>query len=130
MPLNESLYYTADHEWIEFDGTSATIGITDYAADQLGDIVYVELPDIGSAFDAAGTIAEIESTKSVGEVLAPVNGEIVDINQNVIDNPELVNQDPFGAGWLLRLRFDGTIPGMLLNVTAYETLVADAKDAE
>lgn len=126
MSYNENFYYTPEHEWIEFDDTTATVGITDFAADQLGDIVYIEIPDQGTAFPVGGTIAEIESTKSVGEVLAPVAGEIIDINQNAIDNPELVNQDSFGAGWLLRFSFDGVIPDGLLDAAAYTALVAEA----
>jgi len=99
------LKYTAEHEWILVEGDTATVGITAYAADKLGDVVYVDLPKAGSTVASGKVVGEIESTKSVGELFAPVNGEVVESNQAVVDDPSLVNSDPFGAGWLIKVRF-------------------------
>ncbi|GAA2028368.1 glycine cleavage system protein GcvH [Agromyces tropicus] len=103
MTDRSELQYTAEHEWVKVDGDTVTIGITDYAAEKLGDVVYVDLPDPGSTVAAGTVVGEIESTKSVGELFAPVDGEVVESNQAVVDSPELVNSDPFGDGWLLKV---------------------------
>ncbi len=97
------LQYTEEHEWVRVDGDTVTVGITDYAAEKLGDVVYVDLPASGSRITAGDVVGEIESTKSVGELFAPVDGEVVETNQAVIDSPELVNSDPFGEGWLIKV---------------------------
>ena len=99
------LGYTAEHEWVAVDGDVATVGITAYAAEKLGDVVYVDLPKQGSNVAVGKVVGEIESTKSVGELFAPVNGEVVEANQAVVDDPTLVNSDPFGSGWLIKVRF-------------------------
>ena len=99
------LKYTAEHEWVAVDGDVATVGITAYAAEKLGDVVYVDLPKQGSDVATGKVVGEIESTKSVGELFAPVDGEVVESNQAVVDDPTLVNSDPFGAGWLIKVRF-------------------------
>jgi glycine cleavage system H protein len=99
------LKYTADHEWIAVDGDIATVGITAYAAEKLGDVVYVDLPKVGSTVTGGTVVGEIESTKSVGELFAPVAGEVVEINQAIIDQPDLVNADPFGDAWMIKVRF-------------------------
>ena len=99
------LKYTSDHEWIAVDGDIATVGITAYAAEKLGDVVYVDLPKVGAKVTGGTVVGEIESTKSVGELFAPVAGEVVEINQAVIDQPDLVNADPFGDAWLIKVRF-------------------------
>jgi glycine cleavage system H protein len=99
------LKYTAEHEWLAVDGDVATVGITAYAAEKLGDVVYVDLPKQGSNVASGKVVGEIESTKSVGELFAPVDGEVVESNQAVVDDPTLVNSDPFGAGWLIKVRF-------------------------
>jgi glycine cleavage system H protein len=99
------LKYTADHEWIAVDGDIATVGITAYAAEKLGDVVYVDLPKVGSNVTGGTVVGEIESTKSVGELFAPVAGEVVEVNQAVIDKPDLVNADPFGDAWMIKVRF-------------------------
>ena len=99
------LKYTAEHEWIAVDGDVATVGITAYAAEKLGDVVYVDLPKQGSNVATGKVVGEIESTKSVGELFAPVDGEVVESNQAVVDDPTLVNSDPFGAGWLIKVKF-------------------------
>nr|WP_274638067.1 glycine cleavage system protein GcvH [Microbacterium bovistercoris] len=98
-----SLRYTAEHEWIARSGEVATVGITDYAADKLGDVVYVDLPDVGTAVTAGDVCGEIESTKSVGELYAPVTGTVVEVNSALDDDPSAVNSDPFGDGWLIRI---------------------------
>jgi glycine cleavage system H protein len=116
-----SLKYTAEHEWIAFDGDVVTIGITDYAADKLGDVVYVDLPSPGSTVAAGQVCGEIESTKSVGELYAPLTGEVLEINDAVVDDPSLVNTDPFGDGWLVKLRVDGA-DADLLDREAYLAL--------
>lgn len=102
-PIDRS--YTPDHEWVLVDGDTATVGITRYAADQLGDVVYVDLPSAGSAVAVGAVVGEIESTKSVGELFAPVDGDVIEANQAVVDDPSIVNRDPYGDGWLMRVRF-------------------------
>ena len=122
-----ALTYTAEHEWIALDGDVATVGITDYAADKLGDVVFVDLPATGSGVTAGQVCGEIESTKSVGELFAPVDGEVVEANQAVIDSPELVNSDPFGEGWMIRLKLgDPTEVDGLLDAAAYDALIAES----
>lgn len=117
-----ALKYTAEHEWIALDGDIATVGITDYAADKLGDVVFAELPAVGTAVSAGDVCGEIESTKSVGELYAPLDGEVVEANGAVDDDPSLVNSDPFGAGWLVRLRVDADAAAGLLDRDAYVAL--------
>ncbi|MET0812454.1 MAG: glycine cleavage system protein GcvH [Microbacterium sp.] len=117
-----SLKYTAEHEWIAVDGDTATVGITDYAADKLGDVVFVELPAVGSTVAASTVVGEIESTKSVGELYAPLDGEVVEINDTVVDDPSLVNSDPYGDGWLVKIRVDASALEGLLDRDAYVAL--------
>lgn len=114
------LRYTAEHEWVAVDGDVATVGITAYAADKLGDVVYVDLPKTGSSVAAGKVVGEIESTKSVGELFAPVEGEVVESNQAVVDDPTLVNSDPYGSGWLIKVRF--TALPELLDAEQYAKL--------
>ncbi len=108
-----ALAYTDQHEWIALDGDIATIGITDFAADKLGDVVYVDLPAPDVAVTAGEVTGEIESTKSVGELYAPVDGTVVEVNDAAVDDPSLVNSDPFGAGWLIKVRLEGDLTGTL-----------------
>ena len=118
-----SLHYTAEHEWIDRDGDVATVGITDFAADKLGDVVYVDLPAVGQAVTAGDVCGEIESTKSVGELYAPVTGEVVEVNSALKDKPETVNKDPHGS-WMVVIKL--TNPGeagALLDATQYQDLV-------
>ena len=124
----DSIKYTAEHEWVDFDPAAgvATIGITDYAADQLGDVVYVDLPAAGTAVTAGDVCGEIESTKSVGELYAPVTGEVVEINDTVVDDPSLVNSDAFGAGWLMKVRAEASAVDALLDRAAYQSLTGGA----
>ena len=112
MASKESLLYTKEHEWLAIDGDVATVGITSYAAEKLGDVVYVDLPAVGTKTVYMKICGEIESTKSVGELYAPVDGEVVEINDAVSNSPELINQDPFGAGWLVKIRF-AALPTLL-----------------
>lgn len=121
MSNPENLKYTEEHEWLKIDGDVATIGITAYAAEKLGDIVYVDLPEVGSELESAAIVGEIESTKSVGELYAPLNGEVVEVNEQVADSPETVNADPFGDGWLVKVRFT-ELPDSLLDAAAYGKL--------
>ena len=118
MPaLDPTLKYTAEHEWVAVDGDVVRIGITAYAAEKLGDVVFVELPAEGSDVAAGRVVGEIESTKSVGELLAPVDGTVAEANQAVVDAPELVNADPFGDGWLIKVTV--TSRGPLLSAAEY-----------
>jgi glycine cleavage system H protein len=120
----DDLRYTADHEWIRLDGSRATVGITDYAQDALGDVVFVQLPEIGSAVDAGASFSEVESTKSVSEIYAPMAGTVVAVNENLGDHPEHLNEDPYGKGWICVL--DVTDPAAfdaLLDGEGYRALV-------
>lgn len=123
MAEHESLKYTAEHEWVLVDGDIATVGITAFAADKLGDVVFVDLPEVGSNLAIGKVVGEIESTKSVGELFAPVEGEVVEINDAVVATPELVNSDPFGDGWLVKVRFVA-LPE-LLSFDEYNALVGE-----
>lgn len=117
-----ALKYTAEHEWIALDGDVATVGITDYAADKLGDVVFVELPGVDTGVSAGQVVGEIESTKSVGELYAPLTGDVVAVNDAAVDDPSLVNSDPFGEGWLVKIRIDASAPAELLDREAYVAL--------
>jgi glycine cleavage system H protein len=114
MINREGLHYTKEHEWLSIEGDVATVGITEYAAEKLGDIVFVDLPKLGSSTTYMKICGEIESTKSVGELYAPVDGEIVAVNDSVTASPELVNQDPMGAGWLIKIKFT-ELPALLTH---------------
>ncbi|MEV4688810.1 glycine cleavage system protein GcvH [Microbacterium sp. LWH3-1.2] len=122
-----ALKYTAEHEWVALEGDVATVGITSYAADKLGDVVFVELPAVGSSVTAATVVGEIESTKSVGELYAPLTGEVVEVNDAVVDDPSLVNADPFGAGWLVKITVDPAAVADLLDRDAYVSLTGGAE---
>ena len=119
------LHYTKDHEWVRIDGDVATVGITAYAAEQLGDIVFVELPDAGRSLDQFATIGVVESVKAVSDLFAPIGGEVVDTNDALAGQPELVNGDPYGGGWIVKLRVaDKAQLDELLDPTAYDALIA------
>jgi glycine cleavage system H protein len=123
----QDLRYTKDHEWVRVDGDVATIGITDYAAHQLGDIVFVELPDLGRAVTQFGAIGVVESVKAVSDLFAPIGGEVVETNGKLAAKPELVNGDPLGEGWMLRVRVaDIGQLDALLDAAAYEELTKEA----
>jgi glycine cleavage system H protein len=123
MADKTTLQYTADHEWVLVEGSTATVGITAYAAEKLGDVVFVDLPAVGSTVAAGTVVGEIESTKSVGELFAPVEGTVLEANSAVVDSPELVNSDPFGDGWLIKVSFE-TLPE-LMTFDEYSKLVGE-----
>ena len=110
MAAEQDLKYTAEHEWLLVEGDTATVGITSYAAEKLGDVVFVELPAEGSDVAAGRVVGEIESTKSVSELYSPVSGTVVEVNQAAVDDPSVVNSDPYGAGWLLKVDVASTGP--------------------
>jgi glycine cleavage system H protein len=119
------LRYTNDHEWVRLEGDTATIGITQYAADQLGDIVFVELPDVGRALDQFAAFGVVESVKAVSDLFAPLGGDVTATNPGLTASPESVNTDPYGDGWLIRIRIaDLDQLGELLDAAAYDDLVA------
>ncbi len=121
------LRYTKDHEWVRVEGKTATIGVTDFAANQLGDVVFVDLPVVGRAVDQFSTFGVVESVKAVSDLYAPVSGEVVDVNGNLASKPELVNSDPFGEGWMIKVELgDAAQLGELLDAAAYEKLTAEA----
>ena len=120
------LRYTKDHEWVRLDGDVATVGLTAYAADQLGDVVFVELPEVGRMLTQHATFGVVESVKAVSDVYAPVAGEVIGANGNLAGSPEVVNSDPYGAGWLIRVRIsDPAALDELLDAAAYERLIAE-----
>lgn len=121
------LRYTKEHEWVRVEADEATIGITEYAASQLGDVVFVELPENGTSLEQFATFGVVESVKAVSDLFAPLSGEVVARNEDLADHPEVVNSDPYGAGWMVRLRVadEGQL-GELLDATAYEQLTAEA----
>ncbi len=123
MADQSTLKYTSEHEWVAVDGDIATVGITAYAADKLGDVVFVDLPEVGSAVTGGAIVGEIESTKSVGELFTPVDGEVTEVNEAVVASPELVNADPFGEGWLVKVRFS-ELPA-LLSLDEYTALIGE-----
>jgi glycine cleavage system H protein len=119
------LRYTNDHEWVRVEGDQATIGITAYAADQLGDIVFVELPDAGRTVTQAAAFGVVESVKAVSDLFAPVSGEVVEANGDLGATPELVNSDPYGGGWMIRITLaDLGQLDALLDAAAYDALIA------
>jgi glycine cleavage system H protein len=104
LNIPEDLQYTKSHEWVLIEGDTATIGITDHAQDELGDVVFVELPDEGATFDAGESFGTVESVKAVSDLYAPVGGEVVEVNSTLEDAPENINEDPYGEGWIVKLR--------------------------
>ena len=127
MSVPDQLHYTREHEWVAVDGSTATVGITDHAQQALGDVVYVSAPAAGSKVTAGEPCGEVESTKSVSDIFAPVDGEVLEVNAELSDNPGVVNSDPYGAGWLFRLSLpgaDGDVPPGLLTAAEYEELIA------
>jgi len=115
--------YTPEHEWVQMDGDIGTVGVTDFAANELGDIVFVELPEVGSEFSQGDTIGTIESVKAVADLFLPVSGEVVEINETVVDSPELVNSSPMDDGWLFKVKLSETTEmDALLDAAAYSEL--------
>ena len=122
MPNPTELKYTADHEWLRIEGDAAVVGITAFAAHALGDVVYLELPALGDTVTAGLPCGEIESTKSVSDFVAPVDGVVLEVNDLAMDDPGLVNSDPFGDGWLAKIRVIGEL--RLLDASEYEALLS------
>lgn len=127
MTIPDTLRYTPEHEWVAVDGAVASVGITDYAQQALGDVVYVSVPAAGAAVTAGQPCGEVESTKSVSDIYSPVDGEVIEVNAELDDDPGLVNSDPYGAGWLLRIRLpdDGLEPAGLLTADEYAELTKE-----
>ncbi len=122
--IPEHLSYTAEHEWVLVEEGRARVGITDYAQDALGDVVYAQLPMEGDEVTEGEIVAELESTKSVGEIYAPFDGEVTAVNEELETSPELVNQDPYGKGWIMDLSLTGPLPSTLLDAAAYRNLIS------
>jgi glycine cleavage system H protein len=123
LNIPEDLQYTKSHEWVRIEGDTATIGITDHAQDELGDVVFVELPDEGATFDAGESFGTVESVKAVSDLYAPVGGEVVEVNSTLEDAPENINDDPYGEGWIVKLRT--TDEPDLLSPEEYEKVVEE-----
>ncbi|MHA1671397.1 MAG: glycine cleavage system protein GcvH [Promethearchaeota archaeon] len=122
--LREDVKYTASHEWLRVDGNIGVVGITSYAQHQLGDIVFIELPNIGLVFEKGSNVAEIESVKAVGDLLLPVSGEIVEVNNVLEESPEIVNSSPFDDGWILKIKINHSDElGTLLSVEEYKKII-------
>jgi glycine cleavage system H protein len=123
VSVPEELQYTKSHEWVRTEGDTATIGITDHAQEELGDIVFVELPEQGATIDAGDSFGTIESVKAVSDLYAPVGGEVVEVNEALNDSPEKINEDPYGDGWIVKFRVSEE--GDLLSASDYERLLEE-----
>lgn len=119
--------YSESHEWVSVEGKVARVGITDFAQSQLGDVVFLELPRPGQRLGAGDTFGVIESVKAASDLYSPVEGTIVEVNEKLAQNPELVNSDPLGEGWLIQLELSGEVPGTLLDEAAYQEFVKGAQ---
>ncbi len=126
MNVPGDLQYTKSHEWVRREEGTATIGITDHAQDELGDVVFVELPEKGTSFSAGDSFGTVESVKAVSDLYAPVGGEVVEVNETLNDSPELINEEPYGGGWMIRLRISED--GDLLSAQEYERLVEEESE--
>jgi glycine cleavage system H protein len=120
------LQYTKTHEWIKIEGDQATVGISDYAQDALGDVVYVELPEIGATYEAGAVFGAVESVKAASDLYMPVGGEVIEVNDPLVSQPELLNSDPYGAGWLIKITVAQGV-GALMSAAAYEKYVDEIK---
>jgi glycine cleavage system H protein len=131
MNFPSDLKYTKEHEWVRVDGDTGVVGITDYAQDQLGDIVYLDLPSAGAKVEQHGKLGEIESVKAVSDLYSPVSGEVIEVNKEAVDTPELVNTSPYDKGWLVKVRFSnaGELDG-LLDASAYDEFVTKTMEEE
>lgn len=124
MHVPDELRYSTDHEWVLVQGDRAKLGITDYAQDALGDVVFVELPEVGAEVTVGASFGEIESTKSVSDIYAPISGKVVEVNTDLDDGPERLNEDPYGEGWICVVEMsDGAQVDSLLDAAAYRALV-------
>ena len=126
MIVPDDLRYTKDHEWVSLDGNQVRMGITDYAQDALGDIVFVQLPELGTTFEEGQSLSEVESTKSVSDIYAPLKGVIAEVNLDLVDAPQRLNEDPYGEGWICIIAPDDpTSYDALLDADAYRRLIED-----
>ena len=126
MKFPKDLKYTKDHEWARVEGDEAVVGITDYAQDKLGSIVFVELPPPGKSFKKGQTVVTVDSVKAVAEVYSPLSGEVTEANESLKDTPEVINQDPYGQGWMVKIKLSAPAElGGLLTPEAYEAFVAE-----
>ncbi len=124
--IPEDLRYTEEHEWVRVEGDEVVVGITDHAQDALTDIVYVELPEVGTSVMAGDGFGSVESVKSVSEIFAPLSGELSSVNEALEDAPELINDDPYGTGWIVRMRLaDNEVLGDLLDAAGYRALLGE-----
>ena len=123
MDFPQELKYTKDHEWVKVDGDVATIGITEFAAGELGDIVYVEVETTGETLDTNEVFGSVEAVKTVSDLFMPVAGEILEVNPELEDSPELVNESPYDQGWMIKVKMTGDLPADLLSASAYAELV-------
>ena len=122
----EDLTYTKDHEWVRVKGEEATVGITDHAQQQLGDVVYVELPKVGDKFETSEPFGSVESVKAVSEIYMPLSGNVVEVNDTLNDSPELVNEDPYGDGWMIRIKIENLSQvDALLTSIEYEDYIKE-----
>jgi glycine cleavage system H protein len=122
----EDLNYTKDHEWVRVKGSEATVGITDHAQNQLGDVVYVELPKVSDKFEASEPFGSVESVKAVSEIYMPVSGSVIEVNDSLNDSPEQVNEDPYGDGWMIRIKIDNPAQvDALLTSIEYEDYIKE-----
>ena len=129
MIIPDDLLYTEEHEWIQIEGDSATIGITDYAQQELGDVVYVELPEQGLDLDVGQTFGSVESVKAVSEIYSPLSGSVAEINGMLEDSPETINEDPYGDGWMIRLDVtESAEVGELMSADDYRDYLAEESD--
>ncbi|MGH2380259.1 MAG: glycine cleavage system protein GcvH [Candidatus Limnocylindria bacterium] len=120
MSYPDDLRYSKEHEWVRVDGSRATIGITSFAADELGDVVFIELPEVGASLSQFGTFGVVESVKAVSDLYAPISGEVVEVNEDLRDSPELLNADAFGEGWIARVELsDAAELDKLMDAAAY-----------
>lgn len=118
--------YTKDHEWIKVDGSTGTVGITDYAQNELGDVVFVELPKVGARIEAGKSFGSVESVKAVSDLFSPVTGEVTEINATLADTPEKINKDPHGGAWLIRVKLaNPSEANSLMDAKAYEAYIAE-----
>lgn len=123
MNVPASLKYVDTHEWVKIEGDIATVGITDYAQDQLGDVTFVELPSAGENIGAGDGMGSVESVKAASDLYSPVSGEIIEVNSALDDNPELVNSDPYGEGWMIKVRLSGS-DDELISAEEYQAIIA------
>lgn len=123
MNFPKELKYTKDHEWVKIEGNIATIGITEFAQKELGDIVYVEVETLGEELEPGEVFGTVEAVKTVSDLFMPLSGEVFELNEELEQSPELVNEDPYGEGWMIKIKINGELPGDLLDSEAYSELV-------